>query len=433
MSLYNLVSLVGLFVLMAIAWAFAPAPRRMNVKLIAWGLGLQVILASFIFWFPPGVTFFRFLNDLVVKVIGCALEGAKFCFGPLAVPSGEKGSIGFILVTQGLSTIIFFAALMQLLYFLKIMPALIKAFARVFTRLMGVSGAESLCAASNIFVGIESTTTVLPYLGSMTRSELCTVITAGMATIASSVLGLYALMLKAHFPQIAGHLISASLLSAPAALMMSKLILPETGQPETLGRVVEPHYEKDSNAIEAIIRGATAGGKLMMGVIVMLMAFVGLVALINMGLDGVAGKLNAWFGCQVSLRLEHLLAYVFYPLTLIIGVPPADAFEVAHLLGIRAIMTEIPAYQQMDQMIASGVFHNGRSAVLASYALCGFAHVASIAIFVGGITALAPKQTQTLSRVALRALLAATLACLMTAAIAGVFYGLGETTLGLGG
>ncbi|MFH0879760.1 MAG: nucleoside transporter C-terminal domain-containing protein, partial [Lentisphaerota bacterium] len=355
-----------------------------------------------------------------------------FCFGPLAIPPGHEGSLGFILISQGLPTIIFFASLMQVLYFLRIMPFIIKAFSRFSTRFMGVSGVESLCTASNIFVGIESAATILPYLKKATRSEICTILTAGMATIASSVLGLYVLMLQGNFPQIAGHLVSASFLSAPAALIMSKLLLPETGQPETLGLVVEPHYEHDSNIVEAAINGATAGGKLMLGVITMLMAFLGLAALINLGLDGLTGRLNIWLGLHLSLRLENLLAYLFYPFTLLIGVPPSDAFEVARLLGIRSIMTEIPAYQHLDQLVASGALHSGRSAVLASYALCGFAHLPGVAIFIGGLAALAPNQTQTLSQVAFRALAAATLACLMTAAIAGVFYGHGSLVLKIG-
>ncbi|HBA86186.1 MAG TPA: nucleoside transporter [Verrucomicrobia bacterium] len=431
MDAYNLVSFAGLFVLMLIAWMFSSHRNKLNVRVAVWGVILQLVFGVFVFLVPFGTTIFLFLSDGVVKLMNAALEGARFCFGPLAIPSGETGSLGFILVTQGLPTIVFFAALMEILYFLRIMPLLIKGFSRVFTRLMGVSGAEALCTASNIFVGIESATTVLPYLNNMTRSEMCTVLTAGLATIASSVMGLYVLLLNREFPHIAGHLISASLLSAPAALVMSKLLMPETGQPETLGQVVEPHYERESNLIEAAIRGATAGGKLMLGVIVMLLAFIGLVATLNMGLDGLSSLVARWSGVHIGLRLENLLAYVFYPFALVIGVPPSDAFAVARLLGIRAIMTEIPAYLQLNQLIASGAFHHARSAVLASYALCGFAHIPSIAIFIGGISALAPRQTQTLAAVALRALAAATLACLMTAAIAGTFYGKGSLLFNL--
>lgn len=432
MDIYNLISFVGLFLLIGIGWAFSTHRRRFNTRCIVWGTVAQLVFGALIFLVPAGSKLFLKLSDLFVKVLGAARAGAEFVFGPLSIPPGEAGSIGFILVTQGLPTIIFFAALMEVLYFLKVMPFLIRLFARFFTKVMGVSGAEALCTSANIFVGLESNTTVLPYLNNMTRSEICTVITGGLATIASSVLGLYVILLQGHFPTIAGHLMSASILGAPAALVMSKLLLPETEQPETLGRVVEPHYERESNVVEAAINGATAGGKLVMGVIVMLMAFVGLVALLNVGLDGIARIVNDIAGTHLNLRLENLLAYIYYPFTLIIGVPPADAFEVARLLGVRTILTEVPAYQQLDQLIASGTLHYGRSAVLASYALCGFAHIPSIAIFVGGTAALAPRQTKTLSQVALRSLAAATLACLMIAAIAGVFYGKGLLVLNLG-
>lgn len=432
MDIYNVVSFVGLFILIGVGWALSAHRRVFNLRCVLWGTVAQLAFGAAIFLVPAGSRMFLKLSDVFVKIMGAARAGAEFCFGPLAIPPGEPGSIGFILVTQAFPTIIFFAALMQVLYFVKIMPFFIRLFARFFTKVMGVSGAEALCTSANIFVGIESNTTVLPYLNNMTRSEICTVVTGGLATIASSVLGLYVMLLQGHFPTIAGHLMSASILGAPAALVMSKLLLPETEQPETLGRVVEPHYEKESNVIEAAINGATAGGKLVMGVIVMLVAFIGLVALINVGLDGIGGWLNRLTGLHMSLRLENLLAYVYYPFALIIGVPPADAFEVARLLGIRTIMTEIPAYQQLDQLIASGALHYGRSAVLASYALCGFAHIPSIAIFVGGTAALAPRQTKTLAQVALRSLVAATLACLMIAAIAGVFYGKGLLVLNLG-
>jgi len=426
MDRYNFVSFLGLFLLMFCAWAISADRRRLNWRLIGWGVAVQLVFGAFIFLVPLGTRIFLFLSDAVVRVLDVAMEGGRFCFGVLTIPPGKEGSLGFILVFQALPTIIFFAALMEILYFLKIMPFIIRQFARFFTKAMRLSGAESLCAASNIFVGIESATTILPYLPRMTRSELCTILAAGLATIASSVLGLYVLMLHQNFPNIAGHLMSASLLSAPAALIMSKLLMPEKEQPDTLGQVVDPHYERESNVIEAAIRGATAGGKLVMGVIIMLIAFLGLVALLNLLLSGVSHLVYKAMGIYPNLKLEHLLSYLFYPFALIIGVPPADALEVARLLGIRTIMTEIPAYQQLEQMIADGTLQYGRSAVLAGYALCGFAHVPSIAIFVGGISALAPNQTATLSRVAIRALVAATLACLMTAAVAGTFYGHGS-------
>ncbi len=432
MQSYNLVSLAGLFVLIATGWILSANRRVFNRPCVLWGVVVQIAFGAFVFLVPAGTRVFLAASRFVVKLLGAATQGAEFCFGPLAIPPGQPGHLGFILVTQGLSTIIFFASLMSVLYFVGIMPFLIRQFARFFTRTMNVSGAESLVAASNIFVGIESAATVLPYLNGMTRSEICTVLTAGFATIASSVLGAYVMMLQSSFPNIAGHLISASLLSAPAALVMSKLLLPETGRPETLGRVVEPHYDRPSNIVEAVVTGATAGGKLMMGVIVMLMALIGLVALVNMGLGGIGRLLGRVAGVELNLQLENLLAYVFYPFTLVMGVPLADALPVARLLGLRAVATEIPAYLELGRLVADGGLQHGRSAVIAAYALCGFAHLPSVAIFVGGIAALAPQQTQTLSRVAFRALAAATLACFMTACVAGMFYGTGLLVLDIG-
>ncbi|MBI2068111.1 MAG: nucleoside transporter [Deltaproteobacteria bacterium] len=415
MSVYNLVSLSGVFLLAFIAWIFSTDRRRVNLKLVVVGLLLQFSMGAFVFLFPPGTQALLFLSHITVKIIEASSAGIEFVFGPLGLPPGTEGSPGFILAFQALPTIIFFSALMGLLYYFRVMPFIIKLFAKVFTKLLGISGAESLCTTSNIFVGIEANTTVLPYLNQMTRSELHTILTAGMATIASSVMGIYVLLLQSHFPNIAGHLISASLISAPASIVMSKILLPETERPITLGTSIEPHYEREGNWMEAIINGATAGGKLVMGIIVLLVAFLGMVRLLNMGIGSIGG-----------IHLETILAYPFYPLSLAIGVPPSDAMEIARLLGERMILTEIPAYQHLNDLLAHGALHDGRSAVIAAYALCGFAHLSSVAIFVGGTAALVPERTLTLAQIAMRSFLAATLACLMTAAVAGTFYGKGS-------
>ncbi len=425
MNVYNLVSLAGLFLLVALGWGFSSARSSVRWRTIGSGLGIQLVFGVLVFLVPFGSDALLMFSELVVRMLGAANAGIVFLFGPLAIPAGEEGSIGFILLVQALPVVVFVAALMEILYFFGIMPLLIRGCARFFTRSMGTSGAESLCAASNIFVGIESATTILPYLSRMTRSELCTVLTAGMATVASSVLALYVLFLQSSLPNIAGHLISASLLSAPAALVMSKLLLPEREKPETLGREAEPHYDRPANLMDALMRGAGAGGKLVVGIVVMLLAFLGLVELINLGFDGVSILLSRWTGQPVAFRLEDVLAIVFYPLTLLIGVPISDAFEVARLLGQRVILTEVPAYQALSELIVAGSLEHRRSAVIASYALCGFAHVPAVAIFVGGIAALVPGRQAALASISLRALLAATLACMMTAAVAGVFYGRG--------
>jgi CNT family concentrative nucleoside transporter len=251
-----------------------------------------------------------------------------------------------------------------------------------------------------------------------------------MATIASTVLAIYILILQKQFPTIAGHLVSASFLSAPAAIIMSKIMLPETETPETLGMDVHPYYERELSLIESIINGANAGLKLAVGVVALLIAFLGLVALIDFIFTGAGVRINEVAGVNIDWSLKGLLGYLFYPFTLIIGVPPADAFEISKIIGERAIVTETKSYMDLAVLISNGALSHPRSAFLATYALCGFAHVASLAIFVGGTAALVPKRTSDLSAVGPRALLAATLACLMTACIAGTFFNGGSILLG---
>jgi CNT family concentrative nucleoside transporter len=427
MSLYNLISFLGIFVLAGFAWLCSSNRKVVNWRTVIWGIGLQLVFAFLIFVVPAGTKVFLFLNDAVVRVLESATAGTKFLFGRLALPPGtanEAGemSLGYFLAFQALPTIVFFAALIGVLYHLKVMPFFVRLFARVFSRSMRISGAEALSVSSNIFVGVESSLVVQPYLGAMTASELATIITAGMATVASTTLGLYVMLLKAQMPTIAGHLISASVIAAPAAVVMAKLIIPETGKPATLGVDVEPYAEREDNLIMAIINGANSGLKLLGGIIALLLAFLGLVALLDLILGGLGGLLNGGFGWHLELSLKSLLGYLFYPFTLAIGVPPSDAMEIARVVGERTVATEIPAYGHLAELMARGALRDPRSALIASYALCGFAHVASLAIFVGGTGALAPTRLKDLSRLGLRALLAATLACLMTAAVAGTFF-----------
>jgi CNT family concentrative nucleoside transporter len=435
MSIYNLVSALGIVVLLGIAWLCSSRRRIVNWRVVIWGTALQLFFALFIFVVPAGTKVFLFLNKIVVIVLDSATAGTRFIFGRLALPPGaanEAGetSLGSILATQGLPTIIFFAALMGALYYLKVMPFFIRIFSRIFTRLMRISGAESLSVSSNIFVGVESSLVVQPHLAEMTLSELATILTAGMATIASTVLALYVFILQGVFPTIAGHLISASFLAAPASVIMAKLIIPETEKPTTLGLDVRPHYEREDNLIMAIINGAFSGLKLLGGIITLLIAFLGLLALVDLVLGWFGGNLNNWLGWNFSWSLKSLLGYAFYPFTVILGVPPSDALNIAKLLGERSVATEVVSYQHLADLMTKGALVHPRSALIASYALCGFAHVASLAIFVGGTGALAPSRIKDLSRVGLRALLAATLACLMTAAVAGVFCT--ETSILLG-
>lgn len=326
MDIYNLVSFVGIFILLGLAWLLSTNRKNVNYRVIIWALVLQFIFAAFIFLIPAGTKVFLYLNDIVVQVLGSASAGAEFLFGRLALPPGTQNeygedSLGFFLAFQALPTIIFFSALMSILYYYNIMQRVIKAFSNTFTKLMRISGAESLSAASNIFVGIESSLTIKPYLNDMTRSELCTVLTAGMATVSSNILALYVFSLQNQFPTIAGHLISASILSAPAAVVMSKLLVPEDGAPKTLGTNVDPYYDKEGSLFEAIINGAENGVKLIIGIVALLIAILGLVALLDLIVGGVGVHINSFIGIDINWSLKGFMGYLFYPLTLIIGVP----------------------------------------------------------------------------------------------------------------
>jgi len=435
MTYYNLISFLGIFVIAGFAWLCSGSRKDVNWRVVFWGVSLQLIFALFIFVIPVGAKFFLFVNNIVVAVLDSATAGTKFVFGRLALPPGtvnEAGetSLGSFLAFQAFPTVIFFAALVSALYYLRIMPLIIRGFSYVFTKLMRISGAEALSASSNIFVGVESALVVKPHLKRMTKSELATVLTAGMGTIASTVLALYVFYLQAQMPTIAGHLVSASLLSAPAAVVMAKLIVPETEKPLTMGLNIKPHYEREDNLIMAIINGANSGLKLLGGIVTLLIAFLGIMALLDLILGWFGGNLNNWFGLNIDWSFQSLLGYIFYPFALILGIPPADAFEIARILGERPIVTEVVSYQHLAKLLAENTLIHPRSAIIASYALCGFAHVASLAIFVGGVGALAPGRMKDLSQLGLRALLAATLACLMTGAVAGVFFTSGSILFG---
>jgi len=433
--MHNLISFAGIFILIAFAWLISADRKVINWRVIFWGTLIQLLFALLIFIVPAGSKIFLIVNDAVVRVLDSATAGTRFLFGRLALPPGTRNemgeeSLGFFLAFQALPTIIFFASLMAALYYIGVMPRLIRFFSKVFTKFMRISGAESMSVSSNIFVGVEANMTVLPYLGKMTKSELCTILAAGMSTTASSVLALYVFILQAKFPTIAGHLVSASILSAIAAIVMSKIIMPETEKPETLGLDIKPLYKKESTIIESIINGANEGVKMVVGIVALLLAFLRLVALMDFILTSAGLRLNTITGIQMDWSLKGLLGYLFYPFTLLIGVPSPDAFEVSKLIGERAVLTEVKAYQDLAALLSSGALKDPRSAVLAAYALSGFAHVASLAIFVGGTAALVPHRTKDLSSVGLRALIAATLACLMTAAVAGTFFSESSILLG---
>jgi len=422
MGRYNLVSALGILFFIGFLFLFSTNRRRVSIRVILWGMALQVAFAFFVFLLPAGTKLFLFLNDVTMNVIDGAMEGTRFVFGRLAIAAGQKGSLGFILAFQALPSIIFFAALMELLYHMGVMEKIIGLFARIFVKVMGISGAESLCASAQIFLGIESNLTVRPYLREMTRSELMVVLTTGMATIASSVLGFYVIILSGIFPTVAGHLISASILLAPAGIVASKIIIPETGQPLTLGRVVRVEYKKASNAIEAIINGSMAGVKMVVGIGALLIAFIGLTALVDAGLAALGKLLGSLLDTGVDITLHNLLSYLFYPFTLAMGVPLEDAPAIARIIGERIIETEVKSYQDLSVLVKEGKIVYERSIVIATYALCGFAHIPSLAIFVGGTSSIVPERTKDIAVLGLWALIASNVACLITGAMAGIFY-----------
>lgn len=426
--IHHAVSLVGFVFFAGVAWLLCRNRRRIAWKTIAWGVALQLVIGLIIFRLPGSHRILLWLNDGVVALLNASKSGSEFLFGPLAASPGEPGSVGFILVFQVLPVVIFFAAFTAMLYHLRVLQVFVRLFARLFHRTMRISGAESLSSAANIFVGIESALVVRPYLEKMTRSELLLILTTGMATVASSVLGVYVAFLSGVFPQIAGHLISASILAIPACVVVSKLLIPETETPETLAAVPpEDESERSKNLIGAIIQGAMDGLKLAAGISALIIAILGIVAL----LDKILGVVSTWFGMSEPLSIVRLLGWIFYPFAFLLGVETRDVPIAARLLGERVILTEVFSYNHLAQLISSGQITSTRTVVILSYALCGFAHVAAMAIFVGGAAALAPSRRDDLASLGLRALLAATLATLMTGCIAGIFSG-GEGVLLVG-
>jgi CNT family concentrative nucleoside transporter len=425
-------SALGLLVFVFFAWAISVNRRAVNWRLVAWGLGLQFVFAVLILLTGPGQAFFATANDLFVALIGYTVEGARFIFGNLVennVPVGPAGgsmapvaadgtwaNTGAYFAFNVLPTIIFFSSLMTLMYYFGVMQLIVKAFAWLMLRTMGTSGAESLNAAGNIFLGqTEAPLLVKPFVRTMTNSELHSVMTGGFATIAGGVLAAFVGMLAAFFPNIAGHLIAASVMSAPAALAISKIMYPETEEPVTRGKVQIELEKVDANAIDAAARGASEGLHLALNVAAMLLAFIALLALAN-GVLGWVGGLVGFAG----LSIQMLLGWIGAPLAWLMGTPWKDAVAVGVLIGEKTALNEFVAYLHLAEMLQSGTELSARSVVIATYALCGFANFSSIAIQIGGIGGLAPERRGDLSRLGMRAMIAGTLASFMTACVVGI-------------
>lgn len=417
----EMTGLLGIFAFLGLAWLLSTNRKRISWRTVTTGLLLQVVFAILILGIPtiglPGPLgpFFIWSNEAIMALISYSDEGTAFLFGPLADPSKAGG---FIVAVKVLPTIIFFSTVMAVLYHLGVMQFVIRLLARAMHRTMGISAAESLSAAGNIFVGqTEAPLLIRPYVSKMTRSELMSVMTGGMATVAGGVMAAYVQLLSARIPDIAGHLLTASVMSAPSALMFAKLIVPETENPETIHSDAVSVPSDKANVIDAAASGAAQGLKLALNVGAMLLAFIALVALVN-GLIGSAGHLLGLVTLSgTPLTFQYFLGWVFTPIAFLMGIPWDECFRIGQMLGEKFVLNEFVAYLSLSQQAGT---LSDRAVVITSYALCGFANIASIAIQIGGIGGVAPSQRANLSRLGVRSVIAGSLAAFMTAAIAGL-------------
>ena len=396
------VSVLGLAALLGVAWAVSTDRRRFPWRIVLWSLALQALFALLVLRSPFGAAALSAVADAVDLALRQANAGIELVFGPLA----DRERFGVILAVSALPTIVYVASVFSVLYHLGILQRAVAGMAWLMMRTMGTSGAETLAAAANVFMGqTEAPLIVAPYLERMTRSELHTVMVAGMATVSGGMLAAFiALGVDARF------LLAASLVNAPAALMLAKVIVPETATPETARRAAEVSGEREVNLIGAAASGASAGMKLVLNVVAMLIAFLSLVALVDLPLGA------------VGLSLSQILGWVFTPVAFLIGVPAAEAATVGALLGKKLILNEFVAYLDLAALRAEGAL-SLKSEVIATFALCGFANLSSIGIQIGGIGAIAPGRKRDLARLGLRALIGGTLATLVSAAVAGMLVG----------
>jgi CNT family concentrative nucleoside transporter len=408
----------GLAVLLGIAFAFSDRRSAIDWRMVVSGIGLQLVFAVLVILVPGGRQFFEVLSAIFVRVISFSLDGAAFIFGKLADPS----NLGFIFAFQVLPTIIFFASLMAVLYHLGIMQKIVQGMAWVMFKALRISGAESLAVAANVFVGqTEAPLVVRPYISRMTDSELLTMMVGGMATIAGGVLAAYITMLggadEAARIFYAKHLLSASIMAAPATIVIAKILKPETQESLTRGEV-KLHVEKTAtNVIEAAANGAADGWRLALNVGAMLLAFIALIAMIDYPLNWIGEFSGFEDATGRALSLSTLLGFALAPLAWVIGVPWQDAVTVGGLLGEKVVTNEFVAYAHLTE-----IQHelSPKGLLISTYALCGFANFSSIAIQIGGIGGIAPDRRSDLARFGLRAVLGGTLATMMTATIAGV-------------
>ena len=426
----------GLLVLTAIAYALSTNRKAINWRVVITGIVLQVVFALAVLKTDWGRVIFESIGAGFAGLLNFTFAGSQFIFGPLAIPAGVEGSIGFIFATQVLPTIVFFASLMAVLYYMGVVQPIVKGLAIAMAKTLKISGAEALSAAANVFVGqTEAPLVIRPYIEKMTRSELMTLMAGGMATIAGGVLAAYVIFLGGDEPaqqvKFAAHLLSASIMSAPAAVVMAKILVPETERPATLGSV-KIHVEKtDVNVLEAAASGASEGLKLALNVGAMLLAFLALLAVLNAFLGWVGAPTIA--GIQIwdlnegisrmsggrfeSLSLQSIFGFVFAPLAWAMGVEAADILQFGTLLGEKIAVNEFVAFTSLAKL--EGVMSD-RSVIIGTYALCGFANFSSIAIQIGGIGGLAPSRKSDIAALGVKAVIGGALASWMTASIAGI-------------
>jgi CNT family concentrative nucleoside transporter len=428
--------LLGLTVILGLAFLISNNKRRIVWRPVAAGLSMQIVLAIFILkgdqmaaWFSPlgwPKLLISWVSSFFVLILNFTSAGAEFLFGALAIPEGTEGSLGGFFAFQVLPTIVFFGSLMAVLYHLGIMQRVVEGLAYLVTKFLGTSGAESLSVTANIFVGqTEAPLVIRPYLEKMTMSELMAVMTGGMATIAGGVMAAYIQMLGD--PYAAAHgitlnagrllfaeqLLSASVMAAPAALLLAKIMVPEVDEPATRGGAHVEIEKTSANVIDAAAHGASDGLSLALNVGAMLLAFLALIAMFNY----IVGWVGGIFGATITL--EMLLGWVVSPIAWLIGVPWADATAFGSLLGTKVILNEFVAYLNLAGDISAGSLMP-KTVLMATFALCGFANLSSIAIQIGGIGPLAPNRKSDLAKLGIRAVMAGTLANMMTATIAGV-------------
>jgi CNT family concentrative nucleoside transporter len=403
----RLTGVLGIAVILGLAYLFSTDRRAIKFKTIAWGLGLQLALGLFVLRVPSGQVLFQFLGNGAKRLLDFSYVGSAFVFGELGK---SDSSLGLIFAFQVLPTIIFIAAFFAVLYHIGVMQVIIRGAAWVMTAIMGASGAESLNVAASIFMGqTEAPLTIRPFLPKLTKSELMTVMTSGMAHISGGMMAAYIRVGGAD----AKSLLTAVIMTAPGTLLMAKMLVPETELPLTAGRVQMPATEKESNVLGAIARGTVDGLHLALNVGAMLIVFLALLALLNAMMGWVHLHIG-WF----PYNLQEVLGWLFSPVAWLIGIRWHDAATIGNLLGTRMVLNEFVAFAQLGTMKGS---LDPRSFTIATFALCGFANFSSIGIQIGGIGALAPEQRDQLAKFGIRAMLAGTMANLISASIVGIF------------